>query len=110
MRCFTDVTNASCGDKAAMWMFAYKSRLINPVKWKIVSQLSGWFSGRKTKKKQIDPSIMPTKLCQYAVMHLVLQPIHTAADADATRLSCRVASAFEFAIGRRRHLASILCY
>jgi len=39
--CFTDVTNASCGDKAAKWMFAYKSRLINPVKWKIVAQLSG---------------------------------------------------------------------
>jgi len=40
VRCFTDVANASCGDKAAKWMFAYKSLFINPVKWKVVEKLT----------------------------------------------------------------------
>jgi len=40
VRCFTDVTNASCGDKAAKWVYAYKSLLLNPVKWKIFVPLS----------------------------------------------------------------------
>jgi len=40
VRCFTDVANASCGDRAATWMFTYKSRLINPVKWKVVANIS----------------------------------------------------------------------
>jgi len=40
VRCFTDVTNASCGDKAARWVSSYKSLLLSPVKWKIFVPLS----------------------------------------------------------------------